>query len=335
LSRPDPDVDLSAKFVLPAAVQLRHLHYFLAVSEELHFGHAAARLHIAQPPLSLAIRKLEEELGVRLLQRTSRVVTLTEAGRVFAVEARRALTAVQTAVAEARRAGGGTGAPFRVGCTSDLPIQRLLRFMDALRDENADLDVRIAHLSPVEQLARLRDGRLELGIVHHADHLEEIEQEPLFVGEPLMAYLPLEHPLAAREVLVPADLESETLIMLPSTAYGALNDRLLALLTQSGYRFAALLEAGGVDVRDLMLAVAGGLGIAVGAASLKDVNEAGSIVARRALDPEPTTPETVVVWRDLPPSQLAAKLASVRDVARRLRRAQEDCAGAPPAETCD
>jgi DNA-binding transcriptional LysR family regulator len=88
-----------------ANVELRHLRYFLAVFEELHFGRAAARLHMAQPPLSQAIRKLEEELGVQLLQRTSRVVRATDAGRVFAEEARKVFACLDRAVSEARRAG--------------------------------------------------------------------------------------------------------------------------------------------------------------------------------------------------------------------------------------
>jgi DNA-binding transcriptional LysR family regulator len=317
--------------VKPAApaVELRHVRYFLAVSEELHFRRAAERLQMALPPLSRAIRTLEEELGVRLLQRTSRVVTLTEAGRVFADEARKVLAAVQTAVTETRRAGGGAGAPLRVGSIPDLPIERLLHFLDALRQENAALEVHVMHLPALDQLARLRDGQLELAVVHHAENYDDIEQEVLFDGEPLVAYLAPEHPLAAKEALVPADLESETLVTFPHAANGALHDRLLAMLAEHGYRFASVREAGGMYVRDLMLAVAGGLGVAIGASSLKDVTEAGSIVVRRALDPEPAMPETVLAWHAEPPAQLAATLTSAREAARRLRGEGVDDSDAP------
>src|ERR1700693_6400818 len=99
------------------AIELRHLRYFVAVSEDLHFRGAAERLHIAQPPLSQAIRKLEDELGVSLLRRTSRVVTLTEAGAVFAEQARSVLAGLDLAVAEARRAGGA-GSTLPIGCAT-------------------------------------------------------------------------------------------------------------------------------------------------------------------------------------------------------------------------
>ena len=191
------------------------------------------------------------------------------------------LGALELAVTETRRAGGGAGAPLRVGCIPDLPIERLLRFLGALREENAALEVRVAHLPPHDQLALLRGGQLEIGVVHHAEDYEDIEQELLFEGEPLVAYLPPEHPLTANPPLSGRS-RFRGIVMFPRVANEALYDRLLALLKSHGYRFATVREAGGMYVRDLILAVVGGLGVAVGASSLKEVAEAGSIVVSRA-----------------------------------------------------
>src|SRR5438445_13882616 len=103
-----------------STVELRHLRYFLAVFEELHFGRAAARLYMAQPPLSKAIQQLESELGVQLLRRTSRGVVPTDAGHAFAEGALAVLAQVDAAVAEARRTGSVS--TLRIGCTPDVAV---------------------------------------------------------------------------------------------------------------------------------------------------------------------------------------------------------------------
>jgi DNA-binding transcriptional LysR family regulator len=177
--------------ILPPAsptIGLRHFRYFLAVMEELHFGRAADRLRIAQPPLSQAIRQLESELGVQLLHRTTRVVTPTEAGRVLAHEACKTLASFDVAVAEARRAGGG-GSTLRIGCVPQLPMSRLHRFLAALRENTRDHDAEVTHLPSLDQVRRLQRGELDLGIFHHAGPPGDIETEPLFAGEPLVALL--------------------------------------------------------------------------------------------------------------------------------------------------
>jgi DNA-binding transcriptional LysR family regulator len=309
----------SADALIPAvAVELRHLRYFLAVFEELHFGRAAERLHMAQPPLSQAIRKLEEELGVQLLQRTSRVVTATEAGRVFAEEARKVFAALDQAVVEARRAGG-LGAALRIGCIPSLPIDRLLRFLAALHARAPEAQTRVTHLPFLEQTKLLRDGELDVALFHDVHDAADIEAEPLFAGEPLAVLLPPKHVLAARQTLGPDDLREETLITFPRSSNPALYDRMLTLLEEAGYTFRGLRDAGGANERDLMLSVADRLGVAIVPFSLVDVNEAGAIVIRRTLDPPIAMPDTVAAWRTNPPRHLQTGLATIRAIAHELR----------------
>ena len=306
----------------PIAVELRHLRYFLAVFEELHFGRAAARLRIAQPPLSQAIRKLERELGVQLFERTSRMVSATEAGRVFAVESRKVLADFDTAVAEARRAGGAAS-PLRIGCMPDLPIQQLLRFLGALHERDPNARVQVTHMNFLEQMHGLATSEIDLGILHASEGDSQIETEPLFAGEPLAAFLPPAHPLAEKQVLGPGDFRSQTLIIFPRKANPALHDRLLALIDEAGYRFATVREAGGMNPRDAMLSAADGLGVALGPFSLPDVSDVRGVVVRRRLEPGMSMPDTVVAWRANPPRKLEEKLSVAREVARELRAADK------------
>jgi DNA-binding transcriptional LysR family regulator len=301
---------------LPPRVEIRHLRYFLAVSEELHFGRAAERLHIAQPPLSQAIRKLEEELGVLLLERTSRVVSVTPAGAVFADLARKVLAEFEVAVAEARRAGGASA--FRIASLPHLPIELLLSFLDALNERNLAYRPHVTHLPSLEQVRRLRAGELELGVFHDPGETEGLEQEPLFPGEPLAAFLPEGHPLAERSILGPEDFRDEVLIV-SREVNPALHERWLGLIEQAGYRFRSMHDAGGMDGRDVILAVAEGLGTGLEPFSLAEVAGAGGLVVRRRIDPPIRMPDTVVAWRADPPPQLRTVLDDVRIVARRLR----------------
>ena len=300
------------------AIEFRHLRYFLAVSDELHFGRAARRLHISQPPLSQAIRKLEAELGVQLLERTSRVVKLTEAGRVFADEARRVLADVEFAVGEARRAGGA-GYTLRIGCVPHLPIERVLAFLEALHERSPGDRPQVTHVTSGEQVTRLRSGQLDVGIFNDAGEEEGLEEEPLFPGERLVAFLATSHPLTEQPVLGPDELAHEILVVFPQSASLAPHDRWLALLERAGYRFAGVREAGGTHPRDLLLAVAERLGVVLAPVSLADIDDTGGLVARRELDPPVMLANTVVAWRVDPPDRLRETLAVVRQIARELR----------------
>jgi DNA-binding transcriptional LysR family regulator len=300
-------------------IDLRHLRYFLAVYDELHFRHAAEKLHIAQPPLSQAIRKLEKELGQQLLERTSRTVRPTAAGHVFALEARKALTSFDFAIAETQRAGR-PDPPIRVGCGIHIPSRSLQRFLTALEQREKNLRAEVTHLLGLEQVVRLHAGKLDIGVFTYADEYEGLDWEPLFPGETLNVFLPRSHRLASKSVLQPRDLEDETYLCAPRFVNPAFWDALKGALERAGYRFARWHESS-TDPRDVFLAVAGGLGFARGPASFEDMSE---VVAQGLtsipLDPPISYPDTIVAWRADPPRQLASRLASVREAASELFR---------------
>lgn len=287
------------------------------MSEELHFGRAAQRLHIAQPPLSQAIRKLEHELGISLLRRTSRVVTQTEAGTVFAEEARNVLAAFDRALAEARKAGG-VGTKLRIGCALNLAIERLLRFLTALHEIEPALEAHVSHLVASEQVQRLRRGDLDLGIFFYAEEYDDLEMRRVFPGEHIAVYLPRDHELAAKETLEPADLHDETLLTFPRESNPALHDFLLTSFEAAGYRFRSVEEAGGLNARDLMVAVAERSGVAFWP-RIGEGSETSTIVVARALDPPLTMPDTVVAWANLPERLPASLIENMRNLADLLR----------------
>jgi DNA-binding transcriptional LysR family regulator len=295
-------------------VELRHLRYFLALFEELHFGRAAARLQMAQPPLSQAIRKLEEALGIRLFHRTSRTVAPTEAGRVFAEHVRPLLASFEAAVAETKGISGFTS-DLRIGCVPDVPIERLMKFLEMLRVANPEIRTQVMQLLPRDQVSRLQDGTLEYGIFHYAEDYEGIKMAALFSGERIAAFLPKNHRLAVMDCLRPADLEEEDLALFSRANHPALHDRLLASIEEAGYQFRSIRDAGCFSARDVMLAVASGLGIAFRPHSFKDASDAGSLVSRRPICPAIRMPDTVVAWASNAPRKLRGITGSVHAVA--------------------
>jgi DNA-binding transcriptional LysR family regulator len=311
---------VSVERPLSPAIELRHLRYFLAVYDELHFGRAAQKLHIAQPPLSQAIRKLERELGTKLLERTSRTVRPTAAGRVFAEEARKVVTSFEFAVTETRRASRAHRS-VRVGYGIHLSSPRLQRFLAALREYDASLRTEVVHLLGLEQVGRLHAGELDLGIFSRAEDYDGLEWEALFPGELLNLYLSRSHRLASEPALGPEDLGGETLLCSSRAVNPMLYDWLMTSLEHAGYRFARRHETT-TDPRDVFLAVESGLGVALGPASFGDMSRAISDeVINLPLDPAVSYPDTIVAWRASPPRTLSGRIEAVRAAAAELYRA--------------
>ncbi|MFJ6464947.1 LysR family transcriptional regulator [Streptomyces sp. NPDC091387] len=189
-------------------METRELRYFVAVAEELHFGRAAQRLGIAQPPLSRAIQQLERRLGAALLDRTSRTVTLTEAGGMLLVEGRAALDAVDAAERRTRRAAlSATGRPGLVLVTKASASRELLaKLLDAYAAEPGAVAVDVILCGPAEQERFLREGRADVALLHRPfDSTAGFDAEELGT-EGQVVVLPSGHPLTARPHVYMADI---------------------------------------------------------------------------------------------------------------------------------
>jgi DNA-binding transcriptional LysR family regulator len=198
----------------PDTLETRELRYFAAVAEELHFGRAAERLGIAQPPLSRAVQRLERRLGVRLLERNRRGVALTAAGETLLHEGRAALAATTAAARRTRRAGGADGAGGSAGAPNRLVLavkaaashELLHKLLDAYAAEPDATEVEVLPSGTCEQGEMLRDGRADVALMHTPfNSLAGFDSEEL-TSEGQIAVLPAAHPLAARTSLTLADV---------------------------------------------------------------------------------------------------------------------------------
>ncbi|MEU4560430.1 LysR substrate-binding domain-containing protein [Actinoplanes sp. NPDC023936] len=199
-------------------LEVRQLRFFLAVAEELHFGRAADRLNMAQPALSRAIRHLERQLGVTLLERTTRQVRLTSAGQVLVRDARTVLEAVTAAAHRARQAGSPSP-QLRIALKADVDGGLLPQILDAYSAGEAALPAQLVLGGLGEQPQALRDGRADVALLLRPFDDRGLDSEPLLT-EPLLAALAAADPLAARTRLCLADLTGRRLIGGPPAAHG-------------------------------------------------------------------------------------------------------------------
>jgi DNA-binding transcriptional LysR family regulator len=253
-------------------VELRHLRYFAAVAETCHFGAAAARLHIAQPALSQAIRSLETELGASLFTRTTRQVRLTPAGRFLQDEAARILGAVDDSVRGVRRIADGRLGLVRIGFTGTATHAQLPRIARVVKRElpGVALEIRADLLTPA-QCEELRDGRLDLGVLRPPVTGDSLNLRTIEV-EPLVLVLPDDHPLAARPEIAVADLRDEGFVVYADRA-SAVNQAVLRSCREAGFTPHPEHEATSTAV--LLALVAAGLGVALVPSSARSLPLAG------------------------------------------------------------
>jgi len=256
-------------------MELRHLRYFVAVAEECHFGRAAERLHIAQPPLSQQIKQLENELGVQLLTRSTRKVELTPSGEGYLDRARAILASVDDAGDEAARVAAGEIGRIAIGFTGSATYELLPTLARMLDDELPDLelDLRGEMLTP-DQVAALRDHTLDLGFLRPPVRDTGIDVRVLR-KEPLIAVLPSEHRLASEEKARLADLRDERFITYPSHHRSVVYEAVFDACQRAGFTPRQTQEVG--ETSTLVVFVAAGLGVALVPASVRHLNITGAV----------------------------------------------------------
>ncbi|HUB38636.1 MAG TPA: LysR substrate-binding domain-containing protein [Streptosporangiaceae bacterium] len=214
-------------------MELRQLQYFVAVAEELHFGRAAERLHIVQPGVSQQIRRLERSLGVALLDRSTRRVELTEAGRRFLPRARYVLAAVQDARESVAAFGPQQPHTLRIGTSAGLG-DRLPRLLAELDRRQPGLAVELVRLPAQARLSQVASGDLDAAFVRDDTHHAGLRLEPVW-SEELLAALPSAHPLADQETVAVAQL-ARMPVRLPARHLNArLVDAVVAACRTAGF----------------------------------------------------------------------------------------------------
>lgn len=176
-------------------MELRHIASFLVLAEELHFGRAAARLHIAQPSLSLQLQQLERRIGVQLVARTSHRVRLTPAGEAFQREAQRVLGQLDLAVETARRAASGSAGQVQIGFNFPAGQRILAPTLSLLRDRFPDVQISLLPKHTRGQLAELRDGKIDIAFIYGTQEEEGLCQRPILTL-PVVGVCSAAHPLA-------------------------------------------------------------------------------------------------------------------------------------------
>jgi len=239
---------------------LRRIEYFVAVAEELHFGRAAERLHIAQPPLSQQIRKLEADLGLKLFERTTRSVELTEEGRTLYPEALRLLRSAASLRRTVEQVKVGQRGLLRIGFVDSAAYELVPRFLHDYRELWPDVELELRHMSSDEQLDALVAGDLDLGVGRaHGD--PTLIRTHVLAEEPLVLAVHSSHRLASAERVKLGDLASERMIGFDRTRSGSLHEELTAMVGRHGVRYSPAVEA--TEYTTILGLVAAGEGVAI------------------------------------------------------------------------
>lgn len=301
-------------------LELRHLRYFCAVARELSFSRAAEQLHIAQPPLSRQIRSLEEELGAELLDRRSRPLRLTAAGRFFQIQAQQLLDRMSEVQVATERIAGGRRTWFSIGFAPSTLYGRLPDVIRRFRQEHPAVELNLYEMTTVEQVDALKAGRIDVGFGRlHFDEDDVVGE--LVREESVMVALPVNHRLVKHKTITLAKLAIEPLLLYPAKPRPSYADQVLEMFRSRGLKPMIALETN--EVQTAIGLVVAGLGYALVPQSVQALHREGVLYAPLS-DKGVTTP-VIMNRRRSDDSELTMYLAemvrslptSVRSMAKR------------------
>lgn len=262
--------------LIPRLIELRLWRQFVAVAEELHFGHAATRLHMTQPPLTQAIAHLEKTLGVRLFERTKRSVQLTATGQALLPAALDLLARAQALPAQARAAAAGEVGRLRLAFVSTVGFALLPQWVRAFREIYPKVQLDLLEATGDLQLQGLERGEMDAGFMLHAPGFAPAGLAHLLITqEPLVLALPERHRLATRPALALADVLSEPLVIFPRRIVPSLFDAIFARYHAAGCLPVVAQEA--IQMQTIVNLVSAGLGVAWVPDSVRQFQRSGVV----------------------------------------------------------
>ncbi|HWR42018.1 LysR substrate-binding domain-containing protein [Sporomusa sp.] len=240
-------------------MEFRNLIYFVMLAEELHFGKAAKRLNMSQPPLSQQIQKFEEELGAKLFERTHKEVKLTFVGRTLLPEAKKILKQTENAISIVKKASRGEYGEIRVSYGETASFRLLSEVMKRFHDKYPFVEIILSEMSTDQQVASLKEGTIDIGLIHPPKRLSGLEHQYVLT-DPLIVILPESHQLAIYKEIPLSALKNE-IFVIPRRESGPLAEYIMEVCQNEG--FVPKITRHDVMRLTVSTLVAGGAGIAL------------------------------------------------------------------------
>jgi DNA-binding transcriptional LysR family regulator len=295
-------------------MELRHLRYFLAVATELHFGHAAEKLHIAQPPLSHQIRQLEAELGFELFTRTKRSVILTPAGQAFLIQVKQIFQQLDQAIEIGRKTSRGELGQISIGFVGSATYNILPVMLQQFRDRYPQVQIELHELTTDRQLIWLREGKIDIGLMRPPIIEPDVTSEIVF-EESLAIALPASHQLATVDSIDLRLLAREPFILFPRQLAPGLYDPIIALCQAAGFSPLVVQEC--IQMQTIVSLVSANMGVSIVPESIQQVQRAG-VVYKPIQDLTPPGSKQIlrlatisIVWRTNDDSPTVSRLLEI------------------------